>query len=156
MKKKLFFATLLLLVFGGGLGLGVYIRNQTLNPRASIPTVFERIFSFLVRTGEKEDDDLLYYNTSLADFIVNGSTKTKVAVEGVVDKIAKQADGDYHVIIRPPYVPFSIALVTEFIPEVTLPLPKVGDRIKIWGLVRFDELHNWWELHPVIGWEMLK
>ena len=155
MKKKLLLLSVLVIIFGGGIGLGWYIRNQTLNPRATIPNVFERSFGFLVRQGEKEDDDLLYYDTELADFIVNGSTKTKVAVEGIVDKIAKQPDGDYHIIMRPQYVPAGLYLVTEAIPEIKLPLPQVGDPIKIWGIVRFDILHNWWELHPVIGWKKL-
>ena len=155
MKKKLFLFLALLLVFGGGVGLGIYIRNQTLNPRAVLPDIFERTFSFLVQKGEKEDDDLLYYNTGLADFIVNGSQKTKVSVEGIVDKIAHQPDGDYHVIVRPQYVPVGPALITEFIPEIKLPIPKEGDHVKIWGIVRLDILHNWWELHPVIGWEMV-
>ncbi len=156
MKKKLFLILILSLVFGGGIGLGWYIRNQTLNPIATMPKVFERVLSFLVQEGEKEeDDDLLYYNTGLADFIVNGSQKTKVAVEGIVEKIAKQPDGDYHIIMRPQNVPAGLYLVTEAIPEIKLPLPKEGDHIKIWGIVRFDILHNWWELHPVIGWANL-
>ncbi len=156
MKKKILCIAVFLVVFGGGVLLGVYIRNQTLNPRATFPSVVERLFSFFVRQAEKEDDDLLYYDTTLADFIVNGSTKTKVAVEGIVEKISPQPDGDYHVIIRPPFVPVGVSLVTEFIPEIKLTLPKTGDQIKIWGLVRFDVLHNWWELHPVIGWEPMK
>lgn len=155
MKKKLIIILIFLIVFGGGIGLGWYIRNQTLNPKATIPNAFERILGFLVQKGEKEDDDLLYYNTELADFIVNGSIKTKVAVEGIVDKIAKQPDGDYHIIVRPQNVPVGLYLITEAIPEIKLPLPKEGDHIKIWGIVRFDILHNWWELHPVIGWEKL-
>jgi len=145
-----------LLVFAGGIGLGVYIRNQTLNPRATIPNVFERILSFSVKQGEKEDDDLLYYDKGLADFIVNGSHKTKVAVDGIVDKVAKQPDGDYHIIMSLQYVPAGLFLVTEAIPEIKLPLPKEGDHIKIWGIVRFDEFHNWWEIHPVIGWKKLQ
>lgn len=155
MKKKLLILLVLLFIFGGGIGLGVYIRNQTLNPRATIPNVFERIFSFFVKEGEKEDDDLLYYTTDLSDFILNGSQKTKVSVDGIVDKIAHQPDGDYHIIMRPHYVPVGLLLVAEAIPEITLPLPKEGDHIKMWGIVRFDILHNWWELHPVIGWEKL-
>ena len=153
MKRKLFFVLLIILAFGGGIGLGWYIRNQTLNPRAVIPSALERVFGSLVQKGEKEDDDLLYYDTDLADFIVNGSQKTKVAVDGIVDKVAKQPDGDYHIIMRPQYVPLGLYLVTEVIPEITLPLPQAGDHIKIWGIVRFDTLHNWWEIHPVIGWE---
>lgn len=158
MRKKWPYLVLFLVVFGAGIGAGVYIRNQTLNPRAVIPNVFERLLSLVVKQGEKEDDDLLYYDTGLIDFIVNGSLKTKVAVEGIVEKIAHQPDGDYHIIIRPPYLPnvSPVFLVTEAIPEIKLPLPKVGDQIKIWGLVRFDILHNWWELHPVIGWEKVK
>jgi len=146
----------LLAIFGGGIGLGWYIRNQTFNPRATIPNIFERILSSLVQKGEKEDDDLLYYDADLADFIVNGSMKTKVAVEGIVEKTAKQPDGDYHIIMRPQYVPVGLYLVTEAIPEIKLPLPETGAHIKIWGIVRFDALHNWWELHPVIGWEKIK
>ncbi len=156
MRKKLFFIPIFLLVFGGGISLGFYIRNQTLNPRAIFPNIFERVFSFFVKKGEKEDNDLLYYDTDLAGFIINGSVKTKISVEGIVDKIAHQPDGDYHVVMRPQYIPAGIYLVTEFIPEIKLSIPKEGDHIKIWGIVRFDALHNWWELHPVIGWEMVK
>lgn len=79
--------------------------QSDLNPRATIPSIFERILGFLTQKGVQEDDDLLYYDTDLADFVVNGSTKTKVAAEGIVDKIVKQPDGDYHIIIRPQYVP---------------------------------------------------
>lgn len=155
MKKKLLITLVFIFIFACGIGLGVYLRNQTLNPRATIPNFFERIANFFVSQGEKEDDDLLYYDTGLADFITNGSQKTKVAVEGIVDKIAKQPDGDYHIIMRPENVPVGLYLVTEAIPEIKLPIPKEGDHIKIWGIVRFDVLHNWWELHPIIGWEKL-
>lgn len=82
MKKKLLLSLAFILVFGGGIWLGIYIRSQTINPQATLPNVFERILTFFVKQGEKEDDDLLYRDT-----------------------------------------------------------------------VRFDEPHNWWELHPVIGWE---
>ncbi len=155
MKKKLLYTVIVVLIFGGGIGLGYYIRSQTLNPRATIPNVFERILAFFVGVGTKEEDDLLYHNTGLLDFIANGSDKTKVSVDGVVDEVANEPDGDYHVTIRPQYVPLPV-LVTEFIPEMNVPLPKVGDHIKIWGITRFDIPHNWWELHPVIGWEIIK
>ncbi len=156
MKKKLLVALIIFLIFGGGIGLGFYIRSQTINPQATIPNVFSRILTFFVRQGVKEDDDLLYHDVGLVDFIANGSTKTKVAVEGIVDKVTHEPDGDYHIIIRPQYLPLPV-LVTETIPEIKdSPLPKEGDHIKIWGITRFDEPHNWWELHPVIGWEIVK
>lgn len=157
MKKRLIIALILILVFSGGVGLGFYIRSQTINPQATIPNVFSRILTFFVKQGVKEDGDLLYHDVGLVDFIANGSTKTKVAVEGIVYKVAHQPDGDYHVIMRPQYVPIGLFLVTEAIPEIKdLPSPKEGDHIKIWGITRFDKPHNWWELHPVIGWEIIK
>ncbi|MBI3627935.1 MAG: hypothetical protein HY220_04320 [Candidatus Sungbacteria bacterium] len=142
-----------LVVLGAGIGFGFYIRSQTLNPRALIPKIVERTLSYSVQQGETEDDDLLYYDTDLATFITHGSKKTKVTVEGVVNIIAPQPDGDFHVVIK---APDESLLVTEFIPEIkNLPLPTAGDRIKIWGIVRFDTFHNWWELHPVIGWQKI-
>jgi hypothetical protein len=155
MKKKLLLICVFILTFGSGIWLGFYIRSQIINPRATLPNVFERILTFLVQQGEKVDDDLLYHDVGLIDFIENGSAKTKVVVEGIVDKVIREPDGDYHIIIRPPYLPLPV-LVAEAIPEIkNLPLPKEGDRIKIWGITRFDELHNWWEIHPVIGWKKL-
>lgn len=155
MKKKLLLTLTFIIAFGSGIGLGWYIRNQTINPIANLPNVFERILTFFVKKGEQADEDLLYHDVGLLDFIANGSTKTKVAVEGIVDNVAHEPDGDYHIIIRPQYLPLPV-LVTEAIPEIKdLPLPKEGDHIKIWGITRFDEPHNWRELHPVIGWEKL-
>ncbi len=153
MKKIVIYALLFIIVFGGGVGLGIYIRNQTLNPKATIPTILSRLLTFFVNKGENVEDDLLYHDTDITDFIINGSSKTKVLVEGKVDSITHEPDADYHVIITNPV---GMPLVTEFIPEITsLTLPKVGDKVKIWGIVRFDEPHNWWELHPVIGWEKI-
>src|SRR5258708_319252 len=121
MKKKLLLTSAFILVFGGGIWLGFYIGSQTINPRATLPSVFERISAFLIKQGKKEDDDLLYHDVGLIDFIANGSTKTKVAVEGIVDKITHEPDGDYHIIMRSQYLPLPV-LVTEAIPEIHLPL----------------------------------
>lgn len=155
MKRKLSLALVALFVFSIGIGTGVYIRNQTLNPRAVIPNFFERILGSLVQKEEEENEDLLYHNASLSDFIVNGSKKTKISVEGIVVNVVQEPDGDHHAILRPDAIPFGLTLVTEVIPEIPLPLPQKGDRIKMWGITRFDILHNWWELHPVIGWQKL-
>lgn len=144
---------LLALVFGAGICLGVYIRNQTLNPKATIPSIIQRPLAYLVKEGEKEDEDILYNDVNISDFIVNGSPKTKVAVVGVVADIPHEPDGDYHLILKDP---FGSYLVTETIPQIKLPLPQIGQKVRVWGITRFDVLHNWWEIHPVIGWEPVK
>ena len=44
-------------------------------------------------------------------------------------------------------------LVLEIMPEFPLVPPHIGEQITAWGVVRHDGLHNWWELHPLIGWQ---
>ena len=147
---------ILILLFSSGVGLGWYVRSQTIKPQADLPSVLNRALSFLVQRGEVGDEDLLYHDVGLANFIVNGSSHTKASVEGIVDKVTQEPDGDYHILVRPQYAPVGLFLVTETIPEIKdLPIPNKGDHIRIWGITRFDEPHNWWELHPVIGWEKL-
>jgi hypothetical protein len=54
-----------------------------------------------------------------------------------------------HVELRAPDHSF---VVLEITPEIPLRAPHDDDRITAWGVVRHDDLHNWWELHPVSGW----
>jgi membrane-associated phospholipid phosphatase len=44
-------------------------------------------------------------------------------------------------------------LDVEIMPEFPLTPPHIGQQITAWGVVRHDGLHNWWELHPLVGWE---
>lgn len=136
-----------------GLSLGVYIRGRTLNPLAVIPTPLNRVLSAAAGEGEEQSGEILYYKADLADFVQNGSPKTKIETEGAVLESSGEPDGDRHVVIGDGK---GNNLVTEFIPEIKgLSLPAKGGRIRIWGIVRFDFLHNWWELHPVIGWQKI-
>ena len=43
--------------------------------------------------------------------------------------------------------------MAEIIRELSLDPPHIGQHITAWGIVRHDGLHNWWELHPLIGWQ---
>jgi hypothetical protein len=45
MKKKLLLTLAFILIFGGGIWLGFYIRSQTINPQATLPNAFERILN---------------------------------------------------------------------------------------------------------------
>ncbi|PJE75888.1 hypothetical protein COV04_03010 [Candidatus Uhrbacteria bacterium CG10_big_fil_rev_8_21_14_0_10_48_11] len=149
-KRKAVLAVLFVVMFGLGGVLGFYIRSQTVNPRATIPGPLSRLLSFFVTKGEGVEEDLLYHDTNLTSYIINGSAKTKVSVVGKVTEVVKDPDGDYHVIISDS---FGLPLVTEGIPEIPMELPKLGDTVRLWGLTRFDIPHNWWEIHPIIGWE---
>ncbi len=74
----------------------------------------------------------------------------RAAVIGTVTtKVHNEGDGDWHVNVTDAK---GHTQVLEFVPEVPLKLPDVGQRIKVWGIVRYDIGHRWWEIHPVFGW----
>ncbi len=69
-------------------------------------------------------------------------------VEGTVAEVKKEDDGDIHIRLEDR----SCFIVCEIIPELSVQPPKVGSDITVWGIVREDKDHGWWEIHPVIGW----
>lgn len=44
-------------------------------------------------------------------------------------------------------------IVAEIMPELHREPPKEGEKVCASGIVRYDEAHRWWELHPVTGVE---
>ncbi len=77
------------------------------------------------------------------------SPATYATVVGNVTQVSHELDGDYHIRVQGP----GAFLVLEIQPEFPLTPPHVGQEITAWGVVRHDGLHNWWELHPLIGWQ---
>ena len=132
-------------------GAGISARNLTLDPRAFLPAGVERASAHVVEALETIDKDVLYHKTDLIGFIIHGNQSPKVSVEGVVDKVMPQADGVLRVLVAVSRGA-SPVLVTEFIPEISLPPPVEGDRVTIWGITRYDYFHRWCELHPETGW----
>ncbi len=100
--------------------------------------------------SEAEGEYSLISISKLQQHLFTGPHATVI---GTVDGEEKIFDGDWHVNIKDQD---NRLLVTEFIPEIPLPIPEVGSTIKIWGITRYDLENRWWELHPVIGWEYVK
>ena len=76
----------------------------------------------------------------------------RASVIGVISDVQKSFDGDWHLNIR---ARDGSVLVGEMIPEHQMPIPTVGDKVRIWGVVRYDMEHRWWELHPVLGFSRI-
>ena len=74
---------------------------------------------------------------------------THASVIGDVTQVTRELDGDVHIRIEGT----GAFIVAEIIPELPVGAPHVGERITAWGIVRHDGIHNWWELHPLIGWQ---
>lgn len=70
-------------------------------------------------------------------------------VVGDVTQVTHELDGDYHIRVEGE----GAFLVLEIMPEFPLVPPHIGQHITAWGVIRHDGLHNWWELHPLVGWQ---
>ena len=73
----------------------------------------------------------------------------RASVIGTISDVQRSFDGDWHLNITSRD---GSVLVGEVIPEYQLPMPMRGDKVRMWGVVRYDMEHRWWELHPVMGW----
>lgn len=71
---------------------------------------------------------------------------------GPVVYVRKQQDGDYHITLDDGRA----QIVLEIIPELPLPVPKKGQRIRARGIVRTDRHHGFAELHPVLNWHAVE
>lgn len=96
-----------------------------------------------------------YRTVTLAE--VATTLRTHVCTVGPVVYVRKQADGDIHVTLADPHA----KVVAEIIPQIPLPAPRKGQRIKVCGVTRIDKWHRtaqypagWPELHPVTSWEL--
>jgi len=90
------------------------------------------------------------YATIPVQTIAGGKSRaTYATVVGDVTQVSHELDGDYHIRIQGQ----GAFLVLEIMPELPLAPPHIGQRITAWGVVRHDGLHNWWELHPLVGWQ---
>lgn len=69
-------------------------------------------------------------------------------VEGVVEKVISEADGDHHIWLDLDGGSKS-RFACEITPQQPITPPKAGDHVRIYGIFRYDFQHGWWELHPV-------
>lgn len=68
-------------------------------------------------------------------------------IEGVVEKALNEGDGDHHLWVT--MDGGKALLACEITPQNPLPVPKVGEHVRIYGIFRYDFQHGWWEIHPV-------
>lgn len=90
-----------------------------------------------------------FAGTSIATIAGGGYRATHASVAGDVTQATRELDGDIHIRIEAS----GAFIVAEIIPELPIDPPHIGQHITAWGIVRHDGLHNWWELHPLVGWE---
>src|SRR5439155_4511696 len=103
----------------------------------------------MLHAGSTSVPPAQYAMITLSTIASGRSNATYAAVIGDVTQVTHELDGDYHVRIEGK----GAFLVAEIQPEFPLAPPHIGEEVTAWGVVRHDGLHNWWELHPLIGWQ---
>jgi hypothetical protein len=98
-----------------------------------------------------------FHTVSIAD--IERNHKPHVMAEGYVSEILfNDEDGDltFKLVedLRSPG-PF---IVCEIIDPIRLAPPKVGSRVRVYGVSRYDgqDNHNWYEVHPVLNIEEVR
>ena len=102
-------------------------------------------------TGTLPSDQRIYRQVSIDDLAAGKVKASHARTFGQITYVhAYEPDGDVHLEIRAPDDAF---VVLEVAPELPLrTLPSKGQMVTVWGIVRKDGLHQWWELHPLVGW----
>jgi hypothetical protein len=90
----------------------------------------------------------VYPGVEVAAIAAGSYTEARAAVVAEVTEITRQPDGDFHLRLEDE----DAFLIAEVMPEFPMEPPAVGEVVTAWGVVRYDGLHDWWELHPLIGW----
>lgn len=78
--------------------------------------------------------------------------RPRATVIGTVTYVKREADRDWHIRLEEG----GRFIICEIIPELPGKPPRVGDRIVVKGIVRWDAQHRWAELHPVTGWQKIQ
>jgi len=73
----------------------------------------------------------------------------RASAVGTVTAVVQSEDSDVHINLADGQ---GNVLVVEVAPEYPLAATHVGDYIRVWGVVRYDMEHRWWEIHPAFGW----
>lgn len=87
--------------------------------------------------------------------------RTHVQVEGWTTYRKKEGDGDIHLRLceqpKTRGMDRKACIVAEIIPAIPVVAPKVGQKVMVRGISRFDgeNGHGFWELHPVESLEVL-
>ena len=87
------------------------------------------------------------------------TTKAHVMAEGYVSEVRiNDEDGDLSFKLVDTLGHSDPFIVCEIIDPIRIDPPSVGSRVRVYGVSRYDnqENHNWYEVHPVLGIEVVR
>ena len=116
------------------LGLGVGVGSQTNRP--IMPPI-------------KMPAEQLYPSVPFEKITSGQWGRPRAKITGTVTLVKSEEDGDIHFRVENG----GEFIICEITPPLPLPRPKVGQKVTVWGIVRYDGQHKWHEIHPVEGWQ---
>lgn len=106
--------------------------------------------------ADDEDKGRNYYLVTIDELINKKVSQTHIQVKGVVLRSGHEGDGDRHIDVcdssSVKHFDKKHCMVFECIPKLMCDAPKVGTCIFGHGIRRYDDHHEWPEIHPVEGW----
>jgi len=141
----------LVFVFGACLLVADIVLNFTYyNPAIVVPLYGWLTHYQPIPLGELENKPGQYPLVSIARVTHGLFPGPRASAIGAVTAIVQSEDGDVHINLADGE---RNVLVIEVAPEYPLQAVRAGDYIRVWGVVRYDIEHRWWEIHPALGWE---
>ena len=83
-----------------------------------------------------------------------GSGK-EVCIKDFVNHVLPETDGDYHVrfgnyqYAGQTFIGFVTELTPQYVTGNRVAIPPAGQTQRVHGMVRWDQGHGWWEMHPI-------
>jgi hypothetical protein len=96
-------------------------------------------------------ESLFYRQTTVQKLAAGKCKMTRAVLTGKVEYVKREDDGDIHIRVGDG----KYFIVAECMPAIPCVRPKVGDRVSVEGITRYDAEHGWFELHPVTHLEVL-
>jgi hypothetical protein len=130
------------LVFALGFAAYVFAQDGGEYPTGQPASSIGRIYPLMKGTAGTDEDG--YHRIALKD--VATTRWTHVCVLSRLTYHRKQADHDVHLKLEDG----GAFIIGEIVEQIPLPVPRTGTRIEVCGITRYDRLHNWAEIHPVL------
>ncbi len=132
--------------------------------RASVAIVFLSVVSFFLwRAAEMSSDKIsgleAYRYREVTIRKMPENTEPHVVTEGYISEVrVDHHDGDLVFKLVESLESPTPFVICEIIPPFRLDKPEVGNKVRVYGVSRFDpkENHQWYEVHPVMGIEKVE
>jgi hypothetical protein len=128
--------------------------NLKSNPHLEEPEIIDQ--ESFIKYEEPEFSSESFRLVAIDEMHTN--TEPHIVTQGYVSEIKIDPDGDTTFKLVEKIGTSEPFIICEIIDPIKLPSPKIGSKVKVYGVSRYDEKvnHQWYEVHPVLNIELVK